>query len=365
MIKCRKNVGEDFIILNMSDPQLSDGEWGLNGETTEGQRHYRGFMRTAHALIEKVKPDLITISGDISYPDCPRAYRKFGDFMESFQIPWAVVWGNHDNQWDLEDIDRVVDMYADYKYFLYEQGDPSIGRGNYVLGIEEEDRLVEALIMMDTHDVTFYCKEDETEEEVLAKDVADLMLTHHQQIDLLAARGHSESELSWINPKLTRKQLQWYREQVVALKEIGCRESVLLVHVPIYAYEEAFHAAFKKSYIPGQVSVEESYQKDCWNEGYEDSFGVVHEGSGIGCYPVDDGVFEAILEMDNTKTVLCGHSHANNFVTKYKGVCLAFSMKTGPGCYSRPYLDGGTVIRIGQEGVKELYHEYVLREESK
>lgn len=358
MIRLKKNPQKDFIILNLSDPQLSDNEWGLNGEETERQKKYKVFLHTTNELVNKIKPDLITISGDISYPNCPTAYKKFGDYFDSLQISWAVIWGNHDNQWDLEAIDRVVDMYSKYKYFVFEAGEREIGSGNYVIIIEEEGRPVEGLVMMDTHDVIFYSKED-TVQSTLERGTADLMLTHREQIEKLAERGHEEKDLSWIHPKLTSKQVSWYRNQIRQLKDFGCNDTTLITHVPIYAYREAFKAALKEEINPLEVTVEESYGATCWNEGYEESFGVVHEKGVIGSHPINDGVFEAVLELGTTKTILCGHDHANNFVTNYKGVKFAYALKTGPGCYWRPYLNGGTVLRVGSEGIKELYHEYV------
>ena len=57
--------------------------------------------------------------------------------------------------------------------------------------------------------------------------------------------------------------------------------------------------------------------------------------------------------------MLCGHDHTNNFVVPWHGVKLAYALKMGAGCYWKPELSGGTVIKIGSDGVKELYHEYV------
>ena len=42
-----------------------------------------------------------------------------------------------------------------------------------------------------------------------------------------------------------------------------------------------------------------------------------------------------------------------------KGVQLIFATKVGPGCYWEQALNGGTVLKINQNGVYESYHEYV------
>ncbi|MBQ2897815.1 MAG: hypothetical protein IJE46_05805 [Clostridia bacterium] len=167
-----------------------------------------------------------------------------------------------------------------------------------------------------------------------------------------------------MNTKMPTKQIKWYSEQVEMLKTLGCNDTSLFIHVPIYGYVHAFKAAFKDGLKWTDISVEDSYKGDCWNDGYKDSFGVMHEPfpavyRAVSCYGADDGVFDAILEGGTTKTVIAGHSHCNNFVIKYKGVRLAFSLKTGPGCGFLLPLNGGTVIKIDSNGVKDLYHEYV------
>ena len=48
-------------------------------------------------MIEASRPDIIVVTGDITSEDeNMRAFRTFGEFMESFNIPWGFVYGNHD-----------------------------------------------------------------------------------------------------------------------------------------------------------------------------------------------------------------------------------------------------------------------------
>ena len=66
-----------------------------------------------------------------------------------------------------------------------------------------------------------------------------------------------------------------------------------------------------------------------------------------------------IKELGSTKYIICGHDHTNNFVIPYEGVNFIYSMKAGAGCYWDPALSGGTVLRIGSNGVTEVRHELV------
>ena len=103
--------------------------------------------------------------------------------------------------------------------------------------------------------------------------------------------------------------------------------------------------------------MEQSYDPACWNEGYRDSFGVRYEE--ISSYPLEDGALDAILAAGTTKHVFAGHDHVNCFSIRYKGVDLVFTLKTGAGCYWDSRLNGGTVIRITENGVADVWHEFV------
>ena len=70
-------------------------------------------------------------------------------------------------------------------------------------------------------------------------------------------------------------------------------------------------------------------------------------------------MFEIVRALGSTKNVVVGHDHVNNFVIDYCGVKLVYGLKTGAGCYWNPILNGGTVITIGENGVRGIHHEFV------
>ena len=82
----RKQKGKDFVILNLTDPQLGDPEWA------EGCYDRKVLEYTVAQLIQRVKPDLITISGDLAWAGYTVAYENLAELLESYQIPWAPVW---------------------------------------------------------------------------------------------------------------------------------------------------------------------------------------------------------------------------------------------------------------------------------
>lgn len=317
MIILNKTPHKDFLVLNLSDPQLGNDEWDVH------HPHCRIFTESTKAIVDKIHPDLITVTGDLSWAGNDLAYDAIADFLDSLMIPWAPVWGNHDNQGGGAYIDSVVERYLKHPYCRYEKGDPALGNGNYVIGIREGDTLVEGLILMDSHDRVPYHTPDHDDGKVWAK--------------------------------LIPEQLIWYQEQVKMLQSQGCQDSTLFMHIPIYAYQDAWQAAFRAELDP--TGIDPQATKDCWNPGYENSFGVRYEG--ICSYPEDEGAFAVIQPLGHTHHIVSGHDHVNNFVIPYGGVKFVYSLKAGAGCYWNPKLNGGTVLRITENGVADVWHEFV------
>ena len=319
MLSLKKTPGRDLTVLNLTDPQLGTDEW------KPGHPNGAILTGTVRELVRRVRPDLITVSGDLSWAGHDAAYDALADLLDSFSVPWAPVWGNHDDQGGPEQVESVVTRYLRRPLCLYERGPRELGNGNYVIRIEEDGRPVTALVMMDSHD----------------------------RSPFTAAAG--KETLAWA--RLSPEQIAWYREQIRALAADGCRDSAMILHIPIYAYRTAFAAAFRDGLDPKSVSVAQSADGSVWNEGYRDSFGVLWEE--ICSYPAEDHVFDAIRALGSTKYVLAGHDHVNDTVIRYHGVRLVYSLKTGPGCYWDPRLNGGTVLRITSEGIADVRHEYV------
>lgn len=317
MINLEKSNNKNFVILNLTDFQLCESEWC----DERGKR----ALYTIDELYTRVRPDLVTISGDIAWCGDYDSLSFIGKLLDSYKTPWAVVFGNHDQDAGIDKLDKSIELFSSFEYFRYENGPSELGRGNYIINILEDEKIIHSLVMMDTHD-------------------------RH-----LVKRQNGEEYLDWA--RLLPNQLNWYKERICELKALGVPESTLITHIPIYAYRLAWDEAFNSEYKPEEISPKESYDEKYWNDGYKDSFGVKYEG--ISSYPLEDGAFDVIKEMAHTKNVLAGHDHITNFSISYQGIRLSFALKTGHGCYADTRLNGGTVIEINSQGKASLHHEYV------
>ena len=118
--------------------------------------------------------------------------------------------------------------------------------------------------------------------------------------------------------------------------------SSIFLHIPIYAYNEAYRAA--------------KNPQGGWNKGYETSFGEARETSGTP--PYDDNVMRSIKNLSSTDLIVCGHDHRNDYIITHSGVTFCYGLKTGKGCYWDKDMTGGTVITVKKDGTKAACHEF-------
>lgn len=296
-----KKPDKDFIVLNLSDPQMGDEEWA------EGHPNREIIEYTVRELIHRTKPDLITITGDVAWAEHYASYENLANLLDSAGIPWAPVWGNHDHQCGTEPLLKAAALLKKHPLCLLEEGDAAYGHGNYILAIDEDDKPVTALFMIDSHNST------EVEENGAKR---------------------------WAYDKLWPDQLSWIGTQATALKEQGYKDAAMLLHIPLFCYRAAAEKIF-----PGGRG------------GDSDIYGKQHEL--IASHPMEDDALPMLKSSELITHVLAGHDHCNNFMVDHEGIRLMFACKTGAGCYWQSAMSGGTVIAIGSDGIRDVYHEFV------
>ena len=300
-VTLEKDPDKDFVVLNFSDIQLVAKEiFGEAGQIAEA---------TIAKAIEEVQPDLITLTGDNSW--CHTGYIRLCNFLDTFEIPWAAVMGNHDGGSG----EKLYENFCGYqmynsKYGLFKFGPKDMGVGNYVINITENGKIIHSLYMMDTHTDT--------------------------QVPV------SSYDHLWAN------QLDWYRWAVEGNNTIAGRtvESSVFYHIPCIEYRYAWDEA---KYNPETGKYE--------NPAYADSFGFNEEAICSCSY--DSGFFSLAKELGSTKNVIAGHDHVNCASIMYDGIRLSYSLTCSPGGYWEPYMNGGSTLTIGSDGHAVFAHHYV------
>ncbi|MBQ7152860.1 MAG: metallophosphoesterase [Clostridia bacterium] len=277
---------KDFVILNLTDPHFADYDYRWHTATH--------VEKVAKELVEEVKPDLITVTGDMVCSGHDYfGLLRFIDLMESFSTPWAPVFGNHDDEGNCSQ-PYLAQQMSSAPHCLLKPGDPAYGVGNYPLCVRCDGENEFLIFMMDSH---------------------------HGQM--------SEQQALWAAGEA---------EKVKAL------HTAFFMHIPTPEFE----IVYKEAYDP---------EINKWADGYGakgenlEPICCSHDFSGR---PNGEKVWAILKSIPGFTHIFCGHDHLNNWTALYDGIRLTYTMKIGAGSGWRPWLDGGTVIRTNQDGVRTI-----------
>ena len=122
--------------------QLTDIHWNSAtqiGDETYGSKCYitKLINEVKNHIGEGNKIDLIEITGDMFMLSDHKEITEFIDFIDSFEIPYATVWGNHDRH-GMYNPDWLSKQFKNAKYSLYTEvkNDNVAGRSNYVINLK-------------------------------------------------------------------------------------------------------------------------------------------------------------------------------------------------------------------------------------
>ena len=285
------------VILQLTDPQIIDASQSRTADRIsptlqeywaadkKEQRCY-SYLRE---IITETKPDLILATGDIVYgefDDNGSALAEFVAFMESFAIPWAPVFGNHDNE-SKKGVDWQCEQFENAEYCLFVKRELT-GNGNYTVGIEQGGKLTRVFFMMDSNG----CGDP--------------------------SRESQKNKQMRIDPGFSTKQIGWYKGVISEIKELS----------PDTKYSFAFHIqpdimgdAFAKYGTDGSAPVFIDYaeNKQDGDFGY---IGYPHEN----IWDSNQRVWKTFKEL-GVDSVFLGHEHANSASIVYEGIRLQYGMK--------------------------------------
>ena len=266
------------------------------------------------SVVAQTRPDLMFITGDLVYgefDDDGSMFDRFCTFMDSFEIPWAPVFGNHDNE-SAMGVDWQCERLEASKYCIFARGNVS-GNCNYTVGISVGGELVRVMYMLDSNG----CKRA-TDETVMKE------------------------------KRLYRDQLEWLCERAEA---VGKTKGFCCFHVPTADFQ---NAVTSKGYAPTPhdffsigVSVP---QKD-------DDFGC--QLQPLRTMAVADLPLIPLFRSARIDGVFIGHYHSVNTCIRYEGIRWTFGLKTGQYDHHEPGQIGGTLITL-ENGEFDVAHVTAL-----
>lgn len=318
---------EEFKVLQLTDVHIGGGWMSLKKDAMA--------LNAVAAMITAEKPDLVVVTGDISYPvpfqagtfNNLNSAEIFVALMEKLGVYWTVCFGNHDTEaYSYYSREYLSDFYSsnnrENTFCLFEAGPEDVdGFGNQVINVKNSEGIItQSLFLFDSHSY-------------VDGDIFGIM---------------------WKYDNIHENQVKWYKETVIALNE---QNNALYKEMGKEENSDIKSAAF--------MHIPLTEMKDAWDEfsvnGYENTdnvtlhYGVAGEsGDVVYCGIHEDELFETMTELGSTKAVFCGHDHDNNFSIEYEGIRLTYGMSVDylayPGIYKRGAQRGCTLITFSPDG---------------
>lgn len=253
------------------------------------------------------KPDLVILTGDNTDGKCrtvkdiKKAINIIAEPMESKNIPWAIAFGNHDDEHGVLTKKEMMKIYTTYSNNLSRYGDESIsGVGNYNLLIEGSKSAAAAF-----------------------------------NIYILDSGKYAPENIGgydWIKPD----QINWYKSTANALKEKYKRTipAIMFFHIPL----KEFKLAWGNGNTVGQRNEEENASK------------------------INSGLFSALLEIGDVKGVFCGHDHTNDYCAELSGIRLGYGRNVGNQTYGKDGLPKAARVFLIKENELENFQTWIRAE---
>lgn len=289
----------DFRILQLTDLHLG---FGLISKCKD-----KLALDAVRKIIAKSNPDMIVLTGDSIFPFLPKAgtlnnrkqANKLIEFLDSFEIPYTPVFGNHDCEiGSICSKDELSELFKKGKYCIFTEGRKNItGVGNFIIElVDYSGRALLALVMLDSNmygdEGWFYGGFDRI---------------HDDQVD-------------------------WCMERLNSLKQdYPDMKAMAFFHMPPREFKEAYEKMKlgDKSVIYRHGSIAEK----------DEYFGISKFESTFFDRAVENGVI---------KWMFCGHDHLNTLSLLYKGIQMTYGMSIDYLAYKgirKSYIQrGGTLI---------------------
>ncbi len=272
---------DDFTILQLTDIHL-----GITTNLKEQEQYLNN-------LIDAASPHMIVITGDTFMNASKNEVDFIYSYFDSLNIPWSIVWGNHDRQ-GFYAPNYVVDELSKYQNVIFTnlKNDDVYGDSNYVVNLKDENETIWRLYMLDSN--SYY----------------------------------DEGSIAYNYDIIRPDQIKWY-EKAINYEEGFNIPSLMFIHIPL---PELSYAIEELKVNPHAYEYKGELKEDSW-PGYKNSH-----------------MFETIKKYHSTKGVFFGHDHLNTFAVNYEDVILSYGVKSTNKIYHDALALGGQVITLPRDG---------------
>jgi len=268
-------------------------------------------------LIDFVKPDFIMLGGDncdhnsVKTKDDIKTYLdKITVPMESRKIPWAHVFGNHDHDIKVDDVEKT-EIYESYPYCISKHSEGIFGTTNFILPVKKSD----------SEDIAF---------NIWAIDTNDLITDSSIKLneDKFSLKRPINSD-AWDIIHFDQ-QMWYYLNSMEFEKRCGRKiPEFMFQHIALWEFQ---YIADNMEKLSGS--------------------GCTEERMGLGHY--NSGMFSVIAERGDIISVASGHSHIDDFSGKLAGITLSLDSSAGYSPYGYDENRGGRVFEIDEKDIENF-----------
>lgn len=291
--------------LSAGDLHFKNGEFKIIQFTDTHIDYENGPNDPVFDLIREIvtaeKPDLVMLSGDIVVKEGPlEIYQRLETLFASLGVKWAVVLGNHDEEYGSSGVE-IVEMLRKFPNCLTTRKAGIKGASNFVLPVLGENKKTRAVIYgLDSN------SSSKIEDRVGGYD--------------------------WFG----FDQIAWYQKTSTGFaRENGGKPlpSLAFFHIPLVEYNDA------------------------WDKNPETRVGVKNER--VCSADVNSGMFTAMVECNDVMGTFTGHDHVNDYIGVVNNIALAYGRCSGGENAYGDLPDGGRVIvlREGRRAFDTWIHE--------
>lgn len=256
------------------------------------------------AVLDSEKPGFVVINGDVingsptNATEVKQAINNVVQPMESRKIPWALTFGNHDedslSNGTKMDEAKILEFLHGYDYNVNTKDDETFGSSNSQLLINSSqgNKPAFGIWLLDSGRYA--------PEKIGGQDFEGL------------------KSYDWIRPE----QIDWYRETSRATEvRHGKVQSLMFFHIPLW---EHHHMWYGSQFTSNDADHAKAVKK-------HGIVGVKNEDVYVGAF--NSGLFAAMQERGDVRGAYCGHDHINTFMGDYYGIELGYGPGTGFGTY--------------------------------
>lgn len=291
-------TGRDIRVLQLTDVQTLSYDQKRYDDRTAGTAAadvYSGYQRYIGQIIERYDPDLIIMTGDNTYgefDDYGEQFLALIEFMDSFKIPWAPVFGNHDNESNMG-VDWQCEQFERSEYCLFKQRELT-GNGNYSVGLVQGGELKRVFYMLDSNGCS-------------------------AMSEISFANGHSKKTVGF-----GQDQIDWYSQSMSTIKDIFPEAKFSMAfHIQISIFGDAFE---KYGYNSSTIRNNPINLDNLASAAQAGDFGYI--GRALKSPWDENHAVWNTIKKYGVDSIFVGHEHCNSASVMYDGVRLTYGQKS-------------------------------------